>query len=51
LCPTEKGSLIEFVQAYRDVFAWSYEDIPGLDRDLLVHRLPFIPGMKAVKEK
>lgn len=51
LCPTEKGSLIEFVQAYRDVFAWSYEDIPGLDRDLLVHRLPLIPGMKAVKEK
>ena len=24
---------------YVEVFAWSYEDMPGLDTDILVHRL------------
>ena len=25
---------------YVEIFAWSYEDIPGLDTDIVVHRLP-----------
>ena len=25
---------------YKDVFAWSYDDMPGLSVDLVVHKLP-----------
>ena len=25
---------------YVEIFAWSYEDMSGLDTDIVVHRLP-----------
>ena len=25
---------------YVEIFAWSYGDMPGLDTDIVVHRLP-----------
>jgi len=31
LLPTEKQDLISLIREYIDVFAWSYEDMPGLD--------------------
>jgi hypothetical protein len=34
-----------------DVFAWSYADMPGLDIDIVVHRVPLIEGCKPVKQK
>ena len=30
LSPSEKKDLISLVQEYKDVFAWNYEDMPGL---------------------
>lgn len=35
-----KRKLIELLQEYMDVFAWSYQDMPGLDMNIMVHRLP-----------
>jgi hypothetical protein len=35
-----KRMLINLLQEYVDVFAWSYQDMPGLDTDIVVHRLP-----------
>lgn len=40
----QRADMIEFLKNYKDVFPWSYQDMPGLDTDLVVHRLPFIPG-------
>ena len=34
-----------------DVFAWSYTDMPGLDIDIVVHRVPLIEDCKLVKQK
>ena len=34
-----RKELIGILQDYSDVFAWSYEDMPGLDTDIVVHRL------------
>ena len=34
-----KGQLIAFLQEYKDVFAWSHEDMPGIDPNIIVHRL------------
>lgn len=43
--------MIELLKDYKDVFAWLYEDMPGLDTDLVVHRLPLYEGAKPVKQK
>ena len=31
LSPDEKSRLIDLLRSYLDVFAWSYEDMQGLD--------------------
>ena len=33
------------------VFAWSYEDMPGLDREIAEHHIPTYPEAKPVKQK
>lgn len=35
-----KKGLIELLHEYVDVFAWSYQDMPELDTDIVMHRLP-----------
>ena len=35
-----RKELIDLFYDYNDVFAWSYQDMPGLDTDIMVHRLP-----------
>ena len=36
---------------YVEIFAWSYEDMPGLDTDIAVHRLPMKEGCSPGKQK
>ena len=36
---------------YIEIFAWSYEDMPGLDTDIVVHRLPTKEDFPPVKQK
>ncbi|KAL6315027.1 hypothetical protein AAG906_030865 [Vitis piasezkii] len=43
LSTDEKDSLIQLLKSYLDVFAWSYEDMPGLDPSIGQHRLPLLP--------
>ncbi|RVW97606.1 Retrovirus-related Pol polyprotein from transposon opus [Vitis vinifera] len=38
LSTDERDSLIQLLRAYLDVFAWSYEDMPGLDPSIVQHR-------------
>ena len=35
-----KSKLVQILHDYVEVFAWSYEDMPGLDTDTIVHHLP-----------
>ena len=42
---------IELLRAYKDVFAWSYEDMPGLNTDIVQHHLPTDPSKQPVKQK
>ncbi|KAI5433245.1 hypothetical protein KIW84_020505 [Lathyrus oleraceus] len=46
-----KRGLIELLREYVDVFAWSYEDMPGLDTDIVQHFLPLKPECVPVKQK
>ena len=34
-----------------EVFAWSYQDMPGLDTNIVVHRLPTREDCPPVKQK
>jgi len=48
---TEKEELIVLMREYIDVFAWNYEDMPGLDPQVAVHRLNIKPDTKPVKQQ
>ena len=51
LSPDERSRLINLLRSYLDVFAWSYEDMPGLDPTIIQHHLPILPHAKSVKRK
>ena len=34
----------------RDVFAWSYEEMPGIDPSIVVHEIPTYPGAKLMRQ-
>ncbi|XP_070031666.1 uncharacterized protein [Nicotiana tomentosiformis] len=42
---------IEDICEAMDVFAWSYDDMPGWGVDLVVHKLPTYPGYPPVQQK
>ncbi|KAI5445799.1 hypothetical protein KIW84_013872 [Lathyrus oleraceus] len=46
-----KKGLIELLREYVDIFAWSYEDMSGLDTDIVQHFLPLKPECVPVKQK
>ncbi|XP_070010342.1 uncharacterized protein [Nicotiana sylvestris] len=43
--------LIQLLFEFKDVFAWSYDDMPGLSVDLVVHKLPTYPNYPHVQQK
>ena len=49
LSTDERDSLIQLLKSYLDVFAWSYEDTPGLDPSIIQHRFPLMPYARPVK--
>jgi len=51
LSPQDEVAIVSILKDYPDRFAWSYEDMPGLDRDLVKHRLVLKPDATPVKQK
>ena len=51
LYPDVKKGLIDLLREYSYVFAWSYQDMPGLDSEIVEHRLPLKPECPPVKQK
>ena len=49
--PSVKECLIQLLHDYVEVFAWSYEDMSGLDADIVVHHLPTKEDYPPVKQK
>jgi len=47
----EREKLIALIRKYIDVFAWSYEDMPGLDPQIAMHRLNIKPDAKPVQQQ
>ena len=46
-----KKGLIRFPRKNIDMFAWSHEDIPGIDPSVITHRLNVNPSSKPVRQK
>ncbi|XP_058763854.1 uncharacterized protein LOC131637289 [Vicia villosa] len=46
-----KQRLIKLLHEHKDIFAWSYRDMPGLDTDIVVHKLPLKEGCSPVRQK
>jgi hypothetical protein len=44
-----KLELIKILKEYVNCFAWNYNEMPGLSRDLVEHKLPIKPGFKPYK--
>jgi hypothetical protein len=45
-----REELIKLLKEYKDCFSWDYSEMPGLDRSIVEHRLPFKPGFKPYKQ-
>ena len=50
LLENERVKLIALLKKYKDVFAWSYQEMPSLSPNLVVHKLKVDPNTKLVKQ-
>jgi ribonuclease HI len=48
LSAVERACLISLLKEYQDVFAWKYDEMPGIDPGLVAHSLNVEPGTKPV---
>jgi hypothetical protein len=46
LDPTFRLELINLLKEYLDCFAWNYNEMPGLSRDLVEHHASFMPALQ-----
>jgi hypothetical protein len=51
LPPDEKVEWTDFLTINRDVFAWSFEDMPGIDPAIACHRLNVCSTARPVVQK
>ena len=51
LTTSKKDALVALLTEFNEVFAWSYEDMLGIDIDIVQHCIPTDPTMKPVNQK
>ena len=49
--PAIRKKLTVFLRSNRDVFAWTHEDMPGIDPSIIVHRLNVSPSFPPIRQK
>ena len=49
LSPATRKELTDLLREYNDVFTWSYQDMPGLDTNIVVHHLQLREACASVK--
>ena len=50
LSEEERGKLVALLREYKDIFAWSYQEMSGLSPNLVTHKLKVDPNAKPVKQ-
>ena len=48
---TDKQDIMATIAEFRDVFAFSTDEIPGIPTSVMCHKLNIKPGYKPVKQK
>uniref|UniRef100_A0A2N9FJX9 Uncharacterized protein n=1 Tax=Fagus sylvatica TaxID=28930 RepID=A0A2N9FJX9_FAGSY len=51
LPPKIRESLVQFLKENKDVFAWSHEDMPGINPSIISHKLNVDPSLRPIKQK
>ena len=46
-----RQAITTFLRNNQDVFAWSHEDMPGIDPSVIVHRLNVSPSFPPIRQK
>ena len=46
----KEDKYIILLTEYRDIFAWSYKEMPGVDPKVAVHHLAIKPGYRSIKQ-
>ena len=46
-----KKDIMATIAVFRDIFAFSMEEMPGIPMNVMCHRLDIKPGYKPVKQK
>ncbi|CAL8992900.1 unnamed protein product [Prunus brigantina] len=46
-----RSDLVAFLRLNSEVFAWSYNDMPGISPDIISHRLSINPAIRPVRQK
>ncbi|RDY04689.1 hypothetical protein CR513_11558, partial [Mucuna pruriens] len=49
--PKDRRNLVQLLMEYVDIFAWSYRDMPGLDNEIVEHKIPLEPHYPLIKQK
>ena len=47
----EKDQIVQLCHEFKEVFAWTYRDMPGLDPSIATHKIPIRPEAQPVKQK
>ena len=50
-CQPVRQALVTFLRKNQDIFAWTHEDMPGIDPSVIVHRLNVNPSHPPVRQK
>ena len=48
--PVERDKFIILFKQYKDVFAWTYEDLKTYDTNIIQHVIPIISGIKPYQQ-
>ena len=51
LTSSENDTLVTLLKEFKEVFAWSYKDMPRIDTDIVQHCIPTNSTTKPVKQK
>ena len=41
----------ELVDEFSDTFAWSYDELKGIPKEMVEHRISLIPGARPIRQK
>ena len=44
-----KKEIVDLLKEYANIFAWSYQDMPGLSTEIVEHQLPMRPECKLIQ--